>query len=78
MRVTSTYDLNAAFVFQPLRGGAEGVRMQLVATGENGPAEIPELMGYWVEQEQCIPCFLAAVTLECYEKSKRDRRLAGQ
>ena len=79
VRVTSSYDLNAAFVFQPARTGEAGSRMQLVAQGENGPEQIQELMQYWVSQEGCIPCFLAGVTLECYEKSKRDRRLgAGQ
>jgi mitotic spindle assembly checkpoint protein MAD1 len=29
------------------------------------------LMRYWIENEQCIPGFLASVTLECYENSKR-------
>ncbi|KAH9938791.1 MAD-domain-containing protein [Epithele typhae] len=75
VRVTSTYDLNAAFVFQPQGQGGEGPRMQLVAQGEGGPEELPQLMQYWVAQEECIPGFLASVTLECYEKSKRDRRL---
>ena len=31
------------------------------------------MMRYWVEQEQCIPGFLASVTLECYEKNKMER-----
>lgn len=46
--------------------------MQLVAQGEGGPQELPQLMRYWVEEEQCIPGFLASVTLECWEKVKRD------
>ena len=46
--------------------------MQLVAQGEGGPEEIPQLMEYWVDKRQCIPCFLASVTMECYEKSKRE------
>ena len=80
VRVTSTFDLNAAFVFQPARGGGEGEgpRMQLVAQGEGASPEVSELMQYWVGQEECIPCFLSGVTLECYEKSKRERRLGGQ
>ncbi|KAI0337286.1 MAD-domain-containing protein [Trametopsis cervina] len=70
VRVTSQFDLNAAFVFQPAGKGGDGMRMQLVAQGDGGPAELPQLMHYWVEQEQCIPGFLASVTLECYEKNK--------
>ncbi|KAI0357178.1 MAD-domain-containing protein [Trametes cingulata] len=73
VRVTSQYDLNAAFVFQPTGAGGEGMKMQLVAQGDGGPEDLPQLMRYWVEQEQCIPGFLASVTLECYEKSKMER-----
>lgn len=75
MRVTSIYDLSASFVFQPLSKTStdgDGARMQLVAQGEGGPQDLPQLMHYWVEEEQCIPGFLASVTLECYDKSKRD------
>lgn len=67
VRVTSIYDLSASFVFQP---GGDGARMQLVAQGEGGPQDLPQLMRYWVEEEQCIPGFLASLTLECYDKSK--------
>ena len=70
VRVTSMYDLNAAFVFQPT-SNAEGVKMQLVAQGGGGPQDLPSLMRYWIENEQCIPGFLASVTLECYENSKK-------
>ena len=75
MRVTSIYDLSASFVFQPLNktsADGDGARMQLVAQGEGGPQDLPQLMHYWVEEEQCIPGFLASVTLECYDKSKRE------
>ena len=91
VRVTSQYDLGAAFVFQPARdvkgsttsGGSGGsgsgnggaARMQLVAQGEGGPQELPQLMRNWVEIEQSIPCFLASVTLECYDKWKREREM---
>ena len=70
VRVTSHFDLNAAFVFQPSSSPGQGMRMQLVAQGDGGPEDLPQLMRYWVEQEQCIPGFLASVTLECYEKHK--------
>ncbi|KAF8836866.1 hypothetical protein BDN67DRAFT_973625 [Paxillus ammoniavirescens] len=75
VRVTSIYDLSASFVFQPLNKsgtGGDGARMQLIAQGEGGPQDLPQLMHYWVEEEQCIPGFLASVTLECYDKSKRE------
>jgi mitotic spindle assembly checkpoint protein MAD1 len=83
VRVTSQYDLGAAFVFQPAPrdrdaakdGNAGAARMQLVARGEGGPQELPQLMRNWVEIEQSIPCFLASVTLECYDKWKREREM---
>jgi mitotic spindle assembly checkpoint protein MAD1 len=80
VRVTSQYDLGAAFVFQPAPkdgGGAGGARMQLVAQGEGGPQELPQLMRNWVEMEQSIPCFLASVTLECYDKWKHEQQTGG-
>lgn len=92
VRVTSQFDLNAAFVFQPVahppslsqslsqagQGQVGGMRMQLVAQGEGGPEELPQLMRYWVEQEQCIPGFLASVTLQCYEKRKMEEEQEQQ
>ncbi|KAH9165006.1 MAD-domain-containing protein [Lactarius sanguifluus] len=80
VRVTSQYDLGAAFVFQPAPkdgSGGGGARMQLVAQGEGGPQELPQLMQNWVEIEQSIPCFLASVTLECYDKWKREQQMGG-
>ena len=78
VRVTSQYDLNAAFVFQPTKDN-DGMRMQLVAQGDGGPEELPQMLRYWVEEQQCIPGFLASVTLECFEKHKRmlQRQEAG-
>ena len=73
--MTSIYDLSASFVFQPLSktgDSGDGARMQLVAQGEGGPQDLPQLMRYWVEEEECIPGFLASVTLECYDRSKRE------
>ncbi|KAJ7621523.1 MAD-domain-containing protein [Mycena polygramma] len=70
VRVDSLYDDGATFVFKPSSDGS----MQLMAQGEGGPEDLPNLMAYWVETEQCIPGFLASVTLELYEKSKREGR----
>jgi mitotic spindle assembly checkpoint protein MAD1 len=73
VRVTSIFDLCASFVFQPVgeRDGSGGVKMQLIAQGEGGPQDLPQLMKYWIEEEGCIPGFLASVTLECWDKAKR-------
>jgi len=38
VRVTSIFDLNASFVFQP---GSTATEMQLVAQGEGGPQDLP-------------------------------------
>ena len=65
------YDLCASFVFQPTSKD-QGARMQLVAKGDGGPQDLPNLMRFWIENEQCIPGFLASVTLECYDKSKQE------
>ncbi|KAH9020067.1 spindle assembly checkpoint component Mad1 [Lactarius pseudohatsudake] len=78
--VTSQYDLGTAFVFQPAPkdgSGGGGARMQLVTQGEGGLQELPQLMRNWVEIEQSIPCFLASVTLECYDKLKREQQMGG-
>ncbi|KAF8208385.1 spindle assembly checkpoint component Mad1 [Mycena galopus ATCC 62051] len=70
VRVTSLYDLSATFVFN---GGGTNT-MQLVAQGEGGPEDLPNLMAYWVGTEQCIPGFLASVTLELYDRWKQERQ----
>ncbi|THG98156.1 hypothetical protein EW026_g3974 [Hermanssonia centrifuga] len=59
---------------QPMKGSNLGMTMQLVAQGEGGPEDLPQLMRYWVEQEQCIPGFLASITLQCYEQRKMEEQ----
>lgn len=59
-------------------GGPPGMKMQLVAQGEGGPQDLSQLMRNWIEVEQCIPGFLAMVTLECYENSKMGARGMGE
>jgi mitotic spindle assembly checkpoint protein MAD1 len=77
VRLTSIFDLDASFVFQPTSNNGKGsgisgdnVKMQLVAQGEGGPQDLPSMMHYWIENEQCLPGFMASITLECYEKAK--------
>ncbi|XP_006457197.1 hypothetical protein AGABI2DRAFT_188863 [Agaricus bisporus var. bisporus H97] len=78
VRLTSIFDLDASFVFQSTSSSGNGgigvggnnVKMQLVAQGEGGPQDLPSMMQYWIENEQCLPGFMASVTLECYEKAK--------
>ncbi|KAJ7507308.1 MAD-domain-containing protein [Mycena galericulata] len=74
VRVTSLYDLTATFVFKPSSSGA--ANMQLIAQGEGGPEDLPNMMTYWVGKEQCIPGFLASVTLELYDRWKQERDAA--
>lgn len=55
----------------------EGMKMQLIAAGEGGPDELQGLMNTWIRDEMCIPCFLASVTLECFDKWKMEQREAA-
>ena len=63
VRVTSRYDLGAAFVFQPAKDGtsAGAARMQLVAQGEGGSRELPPLMRNWARLSRVYRVFLASV-----------------
>ena len=53
-------------------GSEEGMKMQLIAAGEGGPMELERLMNTWIRDEMCIPCFMASVILECYDKWKME------
>ena len=77
VRVTSQFDLNAVFVFKPT-DSQNGGKMQLIEQGEGGPEDLPQLMRYWIEEQGCIPGFLASVTLESYDKRKRELELEQQ
>jgi mitotic spindle assembly checkpoint protein MAD1 len=82
VRVTSQYDLECSFVFKPAEPGEDGgpsmTKMQLVGQGGGGPEEIPNLMKYWVEEQMCIPGFMASITLECFDRKVRMEREAMQ
>lgn len=43
--------------------------MQLVQTGEDAPAEVLQLYRLWVGQWNCVPGFLASLTVQLYEAS---------
>ena len=77
VRVTSQFDLNAAFVFNPT-GSPNGGKMQLISQGDGGPEDLPQLMQYWIKEQGCIPGFLSSVTLECYDKRKGELELEHQ
>jgi len=66
VRMTSVYDLNAVFVFKPAMNG-DATSIQLVGQGEGGPDDLPQLMRHWLEEVQCMPGFMASVTLGCIE-----------
>lgn len=46
--------------------------MQLIGQGEGGPEDLPSLVEYWLHREQCPAGFIATITLESYEKAKRE------
>ena len=48
-----------------------------VSGGPDSPfkREIKDLIRFWVEERKEIPCFLAAMTLEFYEKTTRAARM---
>ncbi|KAL5512304.1 hypothetical protein ACEPAG_3296 [Sanghuangporus baumii] len=79
VRLTSIYDLNATYVFQPSKSSSEdaGMKMQLVAKGDRCPEELEGLMKIWIHDEMCIPCFMSSITLECFDKWKMEQRAAG-
>lgn len=66
--MTSIYDLNAVFVFKPSTDGGT-TSIQLVGQGEGGPDELPQMMRHWLEEVQCMPGFMASVSLGCIEKT---------
>jgi mitotic spindle assembly checkpoint protein MAD1 len=68
VRMTSIYDLNAVFVFKPSADG-DASSIQLVGQGDGGPDELPQMMRHWLEEVQCMPGFMASVTLGCIDKT---------
>ena len=79
VRVTPTYYLNQ----DRDNNGDASEEYSIIFDGENGTMkmsggprsqfalEIKDLVKYWVQEKGQIPCFLAALTLECYDKNTR-------
>ena len=79
VKVTSQYDLNTSFVFQPTgkeQDDDDGTKMQLVGAGDSSLPDLARTVDYWVKQRMCIPGLMASVTLECYDKTKRGQAQA--
>lgn len=74
VRMTSAYDLNAVFVFKPAMNG-DATSIQLIGQGEGGPDDLPQLMRHWLEEVQCVPGFMASVTLGCIEDAGGQARV---
>ncbi|KAI9778751.1 MAG: coiled-coil domain-containing protein mad1 [Peltula sp. TS41687] len=79
--------VRVASMFYPGVGGDEGEDNSITFDGEQktmkisgGPngsftREIKDLVRFWVDERKEIPCFLAAMTLEFYEKTTRAARM---
>lgn len=73
VRLTSMFDTTASMVFDSIANSDVGT-MKLISLGdggEGGPPNTRNLMQFWVHERSSIPCFLAAMTLECYEQSMK-------
>lgn len=76
VRLTSMFDMTASMVFDSISNSSEvdlGTMkvISLADGGEGGPPNLRHLMQFWVNERNSIPCFLAALTLECYEQQAR-------
>lgn len=73
IRLTSTYNLAAAITFQLNPSSSSNATMKLLGAG-NGEDEgltprLNELIQYWIVERESVPCFMAALTLECFQRS---------
>ena len=86
VRVTSLYYPGGTSGGGDDGGGDEGAN-SIVFDGENGTMkiaggpdgpfarEIRNLIRFWAEERKEVPCFLAAMTLEFYERTTRAARM---
>ncbi|KAG8969020.1 coiled-coil domain-containing protein mad1 [Tulasnella sp. 419] len=76
IRLTSTYDISAAITFQlPRQGGAgsqDAATMKLLGVSEGGGPRINDLIQTWIVERESIPCFMAALTLDCFARMYPD------
>lgn len=71
VRLTSVFDTTASMVFDSIAKSDVGT-MKLISLGDGGdggPPATRNLMKHWVHERNSIPCFLAAMTLECWNAS---------
>ncbi|PGH06703.1 hypothetical protein AJ80_08120 [Polytolypa hystricis UAMH7299] len=80
-------DRNASFDSRGPGSMGDGEENSIIFDGENGTMkisggpsslfalEIRDLIKFWVEERKDIPCFLAAMTLDFYDKTTRAARI---
>ncbi|KAG8938049.1 coiled-coil domain-containing protein mad1 [Tulasnella sp. 408] len=75
IRLTSAYNLSAAITFQlntSSRSSDSSATMKLLGAGNGEDPELDqrlvELIEEWIVKRDSIPCFMAALTLECFER----------
>ncbi|KAG8883202.1 coiled-coil domain-containing protein mad1 [Tulasnella sp. 331] len=73
IRLTSTYDLTAAITFQINNASSRSgsATMKLLGAGDGEDPRLNELIRFWVVERDSIPCFMAALTLECFQRTQR-------
>lgn len=73
IRLTSTYNVAAAMTFQLNTAARDGATMKLLGAGNGEDAlltnQMNELIQRWIVERDSVPCFMAALTLACYERA---------
>ncbi|KAG8998937.1 coiled-coil domain-containing protein mad1 [Tulasnella sp. JGI-2019a] len=73
IRLTSTYDLTAAITFQINNASSNSgsTTMKLLGAGDGEDPRLNELIRFWIGERDSIPCFMAALTLECFRRTQQ-------
>jgi len=45
--------------------------MKLLGAGTGEDERLNELIRYWIVERDSVPCFMAALTLQCFETARR-------
>ena len=71
VRCTSMFSTSAdqAFIFDGEEGTMQLVSQEAMEKNQEWFQEVKNLVDFWVNERESIPGFLAALTLELYEKS---------